>query len=66
MQPPVQTKKYSWLLLLLGVPFVVLLFPSFYNFEQPTLIGIPFFYWFQMLWVVIVSLITAVLYRARG
>jgi uncharacterized membrane protein YhdT len=66
MQPRPRTRKTSWLLVLTIVPFVVLLFPQFYNFEQPTLIGIPFFYWFQLLCVILVSLLTAILYRARG
>jgi uncharacterized membrane protein len=66
MHPRSRTKKTSWLLLFLVVPFMVLLFPQFYNFEQPTLIGIPFFYWFQLLCVIIVSLVIAALYRVRG
>lgn len=52
----------SWILLLLLVPFIVLLYPPFYNFDQPEFIGIPFFYWFQLLWVIITAIITAVLY----
>ncbi|HVB61872.1 MAG TPA: DUF3311 domain-containing protein, partial [Ktedonobacteraceae bacterium] len=37
----------SWLLILLILPFIALLWPPFYNFTQPSFIGIPFFYWFQ-------------------
>ncbi|MBV9706352.1 MAG: DUF3311 domain-containing protein [Chloroflexi bacterium] len=57
-----QLKGRSWLLLLLAVPFIVLLWPPFYNFQDPTLIGIPFFYWFQLLWIIITAIITAVVY----
>jgi hypothetical protein len=55
-------KGRSWLLLLLAIPFIVLLWPPFYNFRDPTLIGIPFFYWFQLLWIIITAIITAVVY----
>ncbi|HZU67159.1 MAG TPA: DUF3311 domain-containing protein [Ktedonobacteraceae bacterium] len=41
-----ERKGRSWLLLLLLIPFIVLLWPPFYNTDQPTFIGIPFFYWF--------------------
>ena len=38
--------------LLLLVPYVALLWVPFYNQIEPRLFGIPFFYWFQMLWIV--------------
>ena len=56
------SKRQRWFLLLLVVPFVVLLWPPFYNFRDPTFAGFPFFYWFQLLWVVITAVITAVVY----
>ena len=28
-----------------------MLVPTIYNRRDPTFIGIPFFYWYQMLWV---------------
>jgi len=62
MIPRPQLKSRSWLLLLLAIPFIVLLWPPFYNFQDPTLIGIPFFYWFQLLWIIITAIITAVVY----
>ncbi len=49
-------------LLLLIVPFIVLLWPPFYNFTEPRLFDIPFFYWFQLMWVIITAIITAVVY----
>ena len=30
----------------------------------PTLFGIPFFYWFQLLWVLVSALLTAIVYFA--
>lgn len=57
-------KGRSWLLLLLIIPFIVMLWPPFYNYREPAFIGIPFFYWFQLLWVVITAIITAIVYFA--
>ena len=57
-----QRKGRSWLLLLLILPFIVLMWPPFYNFREPAFIGVPFFYWFQLLWVVITAIITAIVY----
>lgn len=61
-RPEKKGKGRSWLLLLLLVPFIVTLWPPFYNFAQPELIGIPFFYWFQLLWVLITAALMAILY----
>ncbi len=43
-----------WNLLLL-IPFTALLWVPFYNFVEPALWGIPFFYWYQFLWVILTS-----------
>ena len=55
-------KNRSWPLILLILPFMVLLYPPFYNYLLPEFIGIPFFYWFQLLWIFITAIITAVVY----
>ena len=55
-------RSRSWLLLLLLIPFIVLLWPPFYNFREPEFVGFPFFYWFQLLWIIITAIITAVVY----
>lgn len=57
-------KRRSWVLLLLILPFIALLWPPFYTFRQPTFIGIPFFYWFQLLWIVITAILTVIVYFA--
>jgi len=49
-------------LLLLLIPFVALLYPPFYAGLTPRLAGIPFFIWYQFLWVVIGVSITGVVY----
>ncbi|GAC1399606.1 MAG: hypothetical protein NVSMB52_13160 [Chloroflexota bacterium] len=56
--------KGSWLwLLLLLIPFVALLWPAFYASKGPEFGGIPFFYWYQFLWVIISTALTALAYR---
>jgi hypothetical protein len=53
-------RRWYWLLL---VPLVGVLIPPIYNREDPTVIGIPFFYWYQLLWVPISVMVTALVYR---
>jgi len=57
---------WSWWYLLFVLEFVVALWPPFYNKVEPTLIGIPFFYWFQLLWVFVSAAFTAVVYFATS
>jgi hypothetical protein len=52
-----------WVLLLL--PFIGLLWVPFYNFQEPALFGFPFFYWYQLAWVPISSLLIWLVYRRR-
>jgi hypothetical protein len=54
------SRHWYWLLL---IPLVGVLIPPIYNHEDPTFIGIPFFYWYQLLWVPISVLVTATVYR---
>ncbi|HUZ18936.1 MAG TPA: DUF3311 domain-containing protein [Spirochaetia bacterium] len=49
---------------LLVIPFIGTMFPSFYSFDAPRLWGFPFFYWYQMLWVIISAVITFAVYLA--
>jgi len=57
-----QRRGRSWLLLFLLIPFIVLLWPPFYNLQNPTFIGIPFFYWFQLLGIIVTAILMAVIY----
>ena len=52
-----------WVLLLL--PFVGLLWLPFYNFAEPSLFVFPFFYWYQLAWVPISSLLIWLVYRSQ-
>ena len=55
-----------WWLLLLLLPYIALLYPPLYAHLQPELWGIPFFIWYQFLWVFITVAITALVYRMRA
>jgi hypothetical protein len=46
------------------VQFIAVLWPPFYNRAEPTLIGMPFFYWYQLLWVVIGAVLIAIVHFA--
>ena len=48
--------------LLLAVPFIALLWVPFYNRALPEFDGIPFFYWYQIVWVALTALILFVVY----
>jgi len=64
MRPPLRRAgartRWYWLLLL---PFVCMLWPALYARVDPTVAGIPFFYWYQFAWVVLSALLTALVYR---
>jgi hypothetical protein len=49
--------------LLLALPFIGLLWVPFYNSLDPTLWGIPFFYWYQFAWVLLTSALIIVVHK---
>ncbi|MGI5402809.1 DUF3311 domain-containing protein [Streptomyces sp. CA-135486] len=49
--------------LCLFAPFVAMLWVGSYAKIEPKFIGIPFFYWYQMLWVLISTVLTMVAYK---
>ena len=53
-------KKWSWWYLLFAIQFVFALWPPFYNKVEPYWMGIPFFYWFQLLLVIVAAVLTAI------
>ncbi|MFE2445723.1 DUF3311 domain-containing protein [Streptomyces sp. NPDC021218] len=59
---PVVTPARVVAALCLIAPFVGMLWVGSYAKVEPTLIGIPFFYWYQMLWVPISAVLTSVAY----
>ncbi|MDE1847288.1 MAG: DUF3311 domain-containing protein [Alphaproteobacteria bacterium] len=44
--------------------FLVALWVPLYNRVDPTFIGLPFFYWFQLLLILIGAVLTAIVYFA--
>jgi hypothetical protein len=53
---------WSWWYLLFVVELVITLWPPFYNKAEPAWIGIPFFYWYQTLWILIAAVFNAIVY----
>jgi len=53
----------AWNLLLL-VPIIGTLLPWTYNRPTPMLWSIPFFYWYQMAWIILSVIVTVIVYRA--
>ena len=49
---------------LLLLPFVGLLWVPFYNARTPELFGFPFFYWYQLVWVLLASALLGIVYRS--
>jgi hypothetical protein len=48
--------------LILIVPVIALLWVPFYNRPLPALAGIPFFYWYQLVWVPLTAATLYVVY----
>jgi hypothetical protein len=55
-----------WWYLLFLLQFIAVLWPPFYNRVEPSLLGMPFFYWYQLAWVFISALITGIIYFATA
>ena len=55
-------KRSRWTLLLF-LPYLGLCFPQIYARNTPTLWGFPFFYWYQLAWVILAALLMGVVYR---
>jgi uncharacterized membrane protein YhdT len=48
--------------LLLAVPFLVVLWVPSYNRIEPQLGGIPFFYWYQLAWILLGAVFVLIAY----
>jgi membrane protein implicated in regulation of membrane protease activity len=62
-RPPVVTPTRVIIAVCLVAPFVALLWVGSYAKTDPAFIGIPFFYWYQMLWVLISTALTMTAYK---
>ncbi|MGA8436469.1 MAG: DUF3311 domain-containing protein [Methyloceanibacter sp.] len=54
-------KRY-WPRLLLLIPFFAVLWVPFYNRLEPAFAGVPFFYWYQLAWILIGALLVLMVY----
>jgi Na+/proline symporter len=48
---------------LVGVPIRALMWVSSYAKHDPELFGMPFFYWYQFVWVFVTAILTSIAYR---
>jgi hypothetical protein len=51
---------------LLLLPLLSLLYPPLYNHVEPRLLGIPFFYWYQLALIPLSAVCALVVYRWNG
>ena len=54
--------RWHWSRVLLIIPFIAVLWVPFYDRVQPSVAGFPFFYWYQLLWVVLSVGVIGVVY----
>ena len=53
-----------WWYALLTLPVLALIYPPLYARQDPEFAGIPFFYWYQFVWVLLAAGLTLVVYLA--
>ena len=51
-----------WPRLLFLIPLIAILWLPFYNRLEPTFIGIPFFYWYQLLLILVGAALVLIVY----
>ena len=63
---PEKSKRHgwSWWYLLLIVQYPLALWVPFYNKADPSFIGMPFFYWFQLAMILVGAGLIAIVYFA--
>ncbi len=57
-------RRFRAIHLLLLVPYVAMMWVASYNRVAPAIAGIPFFYWYQMLWIVLGAAVMIPVYLA--
>ncbi|MET8133526.1 MULTISPECIES: DUF3311 domain-containing protein [unclassified Streptomyces] len=62
VKPPVVTPVRVVIALCLIAPFVAMLWVGSYTKTDPAFIGIPFFYWYQIMWVPLSTALTVTAY----
>jgi hypothetical protein len=59
---PGSPRAVTWARILLFVPFIAMLWVPSYNSIDPAVAGIPFFYWYQLAWILVSAVINAIVY----
>jgi len=59
---PRKPRGWRWWYLLLIAQFIPVLWVPLYNQIDPKILGVPFFYWFQLLLVLMGAIVTAFVY----
>ncbi|HEY2073629.1 MAG TPA: DUF3311 domain-containing protein [Gaiellaceae bacterium] len=54
-----------WALWLLLIPAASVLYPPLYSHRTPTIAGVPFFVWYQILAVIFGGVVTGIVYLLR-
>lgn len=55
-------RRRLWPRLLFAIPFIAVLWVPSYNTIEPEFGGIPFFYWYQLAWILIGALVVLTVY----
>ncbi|HEY1991408.1 MAG TPA: DUF3311 domain-containing protein [Gammaproteobacteria bacterium] len=61
---PSKLKRTVWYVILF-IPFFVAIWVSLFNRIEPSFYGIPFFYWFQFILIVVAAAVTGLAYKAK-
>ncbi len=61
-RPKGPAHRWSWVRVLLLLPFIALIWVRFYNTVEPAVFGVPFFYWYQLAWIVVSGLMIGLVY----
>jgi hypothetical protein len=65
MPQPARPRASFWRVLLL-LPVLAVLAVGCFNRTGPSLWGFPFFYWYQMLWVILCSAVAGLVFFIEG
>jgi hypothetical protein len=59
---PARSGPYAIAGILLGAAIVIPLLVPAYSFDEPRLAGMPFFYWYQMMWIPVTAALVGISY----
>ena len=54
--------RSRWVRLLLLIPFAAMAWAPSYNSAEPAIAGVPFFYWYQLAWIVLGAALIFIVY----